>query len=470
MKKAVIIAALAILIIGSAAYGVWLYLNRVTGIPTVPAQVKKIAVGKNDKVLIIAPHPDDETLGPGGFAQQAADAGAAVKAVVVTTGDGYQHAVQVNLKIKNPKPADYRALAEMRHKESVAAMGIVGVSDVVFLGYADGSINSLWRVSWDYSQLHTGLNGADKSPYEFAYEPGAPYCGENLVKNLSSIMKDFQPTVIIYPGPEDLHHDHWAVNAFTQYALTKDSVKAREYTYLVHRGKLWPSPPVYKPDKVMDPPYQLGEMDATWMRHLLTGVEQDTKLRAIEAYKTQMPLADQFLKAFVRQNELYAVYPDLTLGEVKNMPDTLALTKLPGVVIDDYEALALSEKLGGVGDIRRIAAVTNDKLVDIIVETGRPLEKTTVLMINLRIFTPAGIKRMDLKVYDGQVSAVSAAANSLQPEGLIVRQKDKRTVVQMSGLDFGDVGTVMLNADTFNTKETEDQWLDRTAWRRLKLN
>ncbi len=470
MKRGLIIGGILILVLIAGAFIAWAYVTRITGIPTVPAKERKIAVNKDDRLLIIAPHPDDETLGPGGLAQQATAAGATVKAIVITTGDGYKHAVQVNLKVNEPTAEDYRRLAEMRHKESLAAMAALGVRDVVFLGYADGSLNSLWRESWDYDQLHTGLNGGNTGPYDFAYEPGAPYCGENLVKNLSSIILEFKPTIIVYPTPEDLHHDHWAANAFTQYVIAQDNISTREYTYLVHRGKLWPSPPIYEPDRVMDPPYQMGEEDAAWLRHAVTEGERVAKLEAIEKYKTQLPLADQFLKAFVRRNELYAIYPKLTLTEVQALADGTE-GSMPGTVINDYGASELSQTLGGVGDIRRIAAVTDDKNVDMIVELERPLQAGTVLMINLRIFTPAGlVRRLDVRVHRGRATAVKAAKNSVVPEvGLTLSQKDKRIRVRVSASIFDGASQVMFNTDTFRDTATEDEWLDRTAWRRLSL-
>ena len=40
-----------------------------------------------DRVLILAPHPDDETIGTAGVLQQAKKAGAQVKVVCFTNGD-----------------------------------------------------------------------------------------------------------------------------------------------------------------------------------------------------------------------------------------------------------------------------------------------------------------------------------------------------------------------------------------------
>ena len=40
-----------------------------------------------DKILVIAPHPDDEALGAGGVIQQALDRGASLKIVYLTSGE-----------------------------------------------------------------------------------------------------------------------------------------------------------------------------------------------------------------------------------------------------------------------------------------------------------------------------------------------------------------------------------------------
>ena len=452
---------------------IWRFFPKVLSFRTQPANVAKIKITKSDRLLVIAPHPDDETLGPGALIKQAKDAGADVKVVVVTTGDGYERAAKANLGVSSPTVADYRALAEIRHKESISAMKELGAADVVFLGYADGTINTLWRSSWDYDKPHTGLNGAQESPYSFAYEERAPYCGENLARNLSAIIDDYDPTIIVYPCPEDLHHDHWAVNAFIQYVLAKDENNGvREYTYLVHRGMLWPSPPAYSPNNVMDPPVQLGEIDVTWTRNPVTKTIEDRKLDAIDLYKSQLKLEtmDLFLRAFVRKNELFAVYPDLTLEELKKAPDVVSVKKLPGVVINDVEASGLSEDLGGVGDIRRIATVYDSQNVNVVVETEKPLDSDEIMMINMRVFRPDGVSRMDIHVSGGVATLLSTAENCISPDGgVVLHQSGSRYVVTMSASVFNGATTLMMNADVFNKSESEDTWLDRTPWRRISL-
>src|SRR5688572_16478209 len=51
-----------------------------------------LQVGPHERLLVIAPHPDDETLGAGGLAQRVLAQGGIVRTVVVTAGDGYVEA------------------------------------------------------------------------------------------------------------------------------------------------------------------------------------------------------------------------------------------------------------------------------------------------------------------------------------------------------------------------------------------
>lgn len=79
--------------------------------------------------LIVAPHPDDETLGCGCTIVRARQAGIPVHVVVVTDGGGHPAHM-----------ADKAMLVALRRDEAVNACGVLGVpaSHVVFLGIPDG--------------------------------------------------------------------------------------------------------------------------------------------------------------------------------------------------------------------------------------------------------------------------------------------------------------------------------------------
>lgn len=81
--------------------------------------------------LILAPHPDDETLGCGGLIRQKRQAGAQVWVVFVSDGRHSHSHLMPALE-----------LAERRHQEALAACAVLGVDQehVIWLGVEDGQI------------------------------------------------------------------------------------------------------------------------------------------------------------------------------------------------------------------------------------------------------------------------------------------------------------------------------------------
>ena len=70
-------------------------------------------------ILVIAPHPDDETLAAGGIIQQAITIGIDVKVIVVTNGDGQVLAPLALHMDLLPRPKDYIADGKQRQTETV---------------------------------------------------------------------------------------------------------------------------------------------------------------------------------------------------------------------------------------------------------------------------------------------------------------------------------------------------------------
>ncbi len=87
--------------------------------------------------VILAPHPDDETLGCGGLIALKRDAGSEVTVVFLTDGAG-----------SHPNAA---ALGEIRRREALSATSVLGVdeSHVRFLDIADGKLESAVDVAVD---------------------------------------------------------------------------------------------------------------------------------------------------------------------------------------------------------------------------------------------------------------------------------------------------------------------------------
>lgn len=425
----------------------------------------------DDRLLVFAPHPDDESLAPAGVIGRAVKKKIPVRVILMTSGDGYKKAVQVNLNVNDPAPEDYRELGAIRHLESLEAMKKLGVSEknVYFLAYADGSINSLYQKNWDHDKLHLGLNGATHAPYAFAYEKDAAYCGENVVKNFTKIIKDFQPTTIVYPDSEDFHHDHWATGAFVQYTLTKMGYKTKQYTYLVHRGSDWPSPSQYGPELRLEPPAALKELDAAWFEFPLTKAEESLKKTAIEAYASQKPLAELFLETFVRKNELFAQYPDIRIPAVERKPEFLAKDHLPGQILFDPINDTFAGEIKELGDIAGVGFVYHKNNAWLAVDTYSSISPEVVYAFHLRVFERKRITRLDINVIDGKPYVQAYAKNSLMLDSAPVESENNRLVIEIPSKIFATSQYIMVNVDTYDGISDENHWIDRTGWRRLIL-
>jgi N-acetyl-1-D-myo-inositol-2-amino-2-deoxy-alpha-D-glucopyranoside deacetylase len=428
-----------------------------------------IKVGAADRVLVVAPHPDDESLGAAGIVQIAKARGAQVKVVVMTSGDAYRRAAQTAYNVTNPGPADYQRLGNQRHLESIAAMTGIGLNrkDLVFLGYPDGGMDALFTKNWDYNRLHLAANGSRRSPYRFAYEPNAPYCGANVVKNLTSIIKDFQPTAIVFPGAEDVNHDHWATNAFVEYALTEMRYRCRSLTYLVHRGKTWPSPTYYAPRDSLLPPAQLTDAEAIWFKVPLSAKQESKKELAIDSYKTQLRLTEAYLEAFTRKNELFAVYPDIVVSPSPVDPPFFATDVMYGRILLDPRNDTFVNNLSGYGDLLGVSFAYDKDKTWFTLDTTDGISPGVVYAYHLRIFKKdKSVSRIDALVINGKTSYPRPAKNNLDLRYTTrLRQKGNRMVLEMPGAILRDVDYVMVSADTYTSLESK--WIDRTGWRRL---
>ena len=259
------------------------------------------------RVLIVAPHPDDEVLGCGGLIAAAVRQGATVRVVFLTSGDGYPAAATLLCR-STPKADDFLALGRMRMEEARHAARQLGLSpaDLIFLGYPD---RRLWQMALAEGRtVRSPTTSCDHVPYADAWRPGAPYSAPALVEDLRRLIADFQPTHIFVPHPLDDHPDHMVASLYGREAVAQ----ARErgelffdpaiFYYLVHRGD-WPLPQGYHPDRALTPPRGLAM--APW---LTLGLDDELRLRkqrALYAHESQYALMARFLSSFLRTNELF---------------------------------------------------------------------------------------------------------------------------------------------------------------------
>jgi len=82
------------------------------------------AFTKNDNILILAPHPDDEAIAMAGVIQKALKTGAKIKIVLYTNGDNNEPAFIIYEKRLTFRKGEFIHMGEVRRKETIEEMGI----------------------------------------------------------------------------------------------------------------------------------------------------------------------------------------------------------------------------------------------------------------------------------------------------------------------------------------------------------
>lgn len=217
---------------------------------------------QDTRILILAPHPDDECLGTGGLIQKALAKGANIKVIFITNGDNNpwpQRYLEKRWSIGSDEKTRW---GQRRKIEAQNSLEILGASKVatVFLGLPDAGVLNLWKEG-DHSLL------------------------DNLTKEFIA----WQPTLLVLPSEFDRHSDHRATHLYGRKALAETSNKCPVITYLIHRPWLM---------KVTQKPKPQIKLE-------LSPREQDKKLQAILCHKTQMALSQSRFSQFAQPTEPY---------------------------------------------------------------------------------------------------------------------------------------------------------------------
>ncbi len=130
------------------------------------------------RVLCFAPHPDDETFSLGGTLHKHVRQGDAVRVVFVTSGmsgdpDGHY---------------DAASYPEVRQREAKEALGVLGVTEIEFWGFPDGT---------EVRQEDVDL----------------------VAPRVSGLVDELDADIVYVPWPRDAHSDHWVVSKIAQVAM-----------------------------------------------------------------------------------------------------------------------------------------------------------------------------------------------------------------------------------------------------------
>lgn len=255
-------------------------------------------------MLVVSPHPDDETLALGALIARARRQGTDVRVVFLTRGDGFALAAAAKYR-SWPGPRVMRRLARDREREARAALGELGAApgSLTFLGYPDRGLADLWLERWT-SPYRSPYTGESRVP-EGSFRPGAPYTGRSVIEDLEAVLRRVKPDRIYYPDSTDDHPDHWATHCFTRMALERlpRDLRPETATYLIHRGH-WPRPLGEDERLFLIPPPELAPLALGWRSLPVEPADLAAKKAALDRYRSQEALAGSFLNAFLRRNEL----------------------------------------------------------------------------------------------------------------------------------------------------------------------
>jgi len=162
------------------------------------------------RVMMFAPHPDDESLAAGVFLQRAVATGAAVCVVYATDGERNcwpQRLLERKIRIRDD---DRRRWGVRRRGEALAALRVLGVApaSVQFLSLPDQVVTDLL------------LSGSRET-----------------MQRLANVISDWQPTDLLLPSAADTHPDHSGLAVLLGFAL-EDYLPPQPWLtrlhYLVH--------------------------------------------------------------------------------------------------------------------------------------------------------------------------------------------------------------------------------------------
>ena len=463
-RKKLFFIVLGLIMIITISY---LFLTHVT----TPGYIQMPEIQSGDRILVIAPHPDDESLAAGGLIKKARDKNATVTVVVMTDGSSAATPEELSQYLEKNNENSSTGIAELRHEEAVNALSKLGMNEnnIIFLGYPDTGLRTLFEDYWDPDKPYTSntpFNKFDHSPYNFTYQKNVPYTGWNVAENLKQIITDFKPTIIITPDGLDEHRDHWATNAFLMYSTAATNFKGKIYTYLVHKGGTkWPSPSNYQPSLNLTPPSELQNQDVNWIENPLTAAEENAKEEAITSYGLPLSLTKGYLKSFIRINELFTISPIVNVQIINDK--NFFRTGMPSSSFKDLRYDYNTKTLKTSDEMSLVGVARDNENFYIIINSTHEINGELVYKYHFRLLENGQFQRLDVKVQNGTATYEKKSINSLQPDTTATAEVQGNMLVLKLPLNiFKNASFLMMNTDV-NTKN--EQLIDLSSWRELNI-
>jgi LmbE family N-acetylglucosaminyl deacetylase len=211
-----------------------------------------------DRLLVLAPHPDDEAIAAGALIQRAVARGGAVHVALITEGKENPWPQRYTYRRWFITDADRASWGAMRKDEALASLSILGVpaEATTFFDFPDSRLAALARQG-----------------------------DIRLTDELRELMRRFRPSLLVSPSAQDLHSDHRAVAWFAHHAVQELSDQGPEIvTYIVH-GE--------------------GAPERLRCRIELTRGERDGKRAAIECHRSQLLLSRKRFLSYAGPTEQF---------------------------------------------------------------------------------------------------------------------------------------------------------------------
>lgn len=221
---------------------------------------------KNQHLLAMLAHPDDEAFGAAGTFAFLTDRGAKVTLICATRGEVGE--------ISDPALATPENLGAVREQELKTAMSHVGVSDIRFLDYRD-----------------SGMVGTDDNSNPRAFVNGGVV---KITEKLRGIVDEIKPDAVLTFGPDGVygHPDHLMISrTATAAVLTAEWETPALYYFAMPReffAEMASREAGPFADLAAEVVARMGTPSAEIHLWIDVRPEIDRKLAALAAHRTQM--------------------------------------------------------------------------------------------------------------------------------------------------------------------------------------
>jgi LmbE family N-acetylglucosaminyl deacetylase len=252
----------------------------------------------NRRLLLLLAHPDDETFGPGGTIARYAREGVHVHLATATKGEAGM--------VGDPPVTDRKHLGEVRAAELREAAAVLGIKEVVFLGFVDRQLADVPR--------------------------------ERIVEKAVETIRRARPHVVIGFGPEGIsrHPDHVVMAGVAMEAFAAAADPGRFPEQLGNGLSVWEVQKLYQFEiskEVFERwgiPFR-GVPSETLTTFVDTSAYVETKIEAFSRHRTQVRDARSILsregyREFARE-ETYVLARSRLSGTV--FPETDLFQGIP---------------------------------------------------------------------------------------------------------------------------------------------